>query len=451
MIKRLVNSCLGLGFMPVAPGTWGSLPVAIIFGLLVAGGASATKINVIMMGLMVIGSVACVCYAPASIQAKGRKDPGEVVMDEFAGQAVTFLTLRAIVPVDAFTAAAAGFILFRIFDITKPWIIRKLEVLPAGWGILADDLGAGIAAAIVLNVLNFFGGISAITSMLPHSGNISIFDGAVLGVIQGLTEFLPVSSDGHLTLMEYFFGFQAESDQMLSFDLMLHLGTVVAIFFVFRNEIVEFGRSLWASRKLGLNPVTLYKKSYAVHILILAFVANVATAVIGLPLEDKFQAARGDLWVVAAMWVITGAALVVTDFRKRARISLRDFGVIAAVLVGMGQAFALMPAISRSGMTICAAVLYGLHRKWAVEFSFLVGIPAILGATAIKFYKEFDTIQAAGFTVGSVVVGPIVAAAVGIIALELLISTTRKAKLKYFGFYCWLLAAGLGVYLLSKA
>ena len=448
-LKRIVNSCFGLGFMPIAPGTWGSLPVMIIFGLLVAGGAGAAKINAIMLGLAFIGSVATVAYSSASIAARGKKDPSEVVMDEFAGQALAFIAIRAIAPVDAFAAAALGFLLFRLFDITKPWLIRKLETLPGGYGILADDLGAGIVAAIILNVFNILGVTSAFTELLPHSGSISIAAGAILGIVQGFTEFLPVSSDGHLVLFENFFGFKAESPQMLSFDLTLHLGTVVAIFFVFWQDIVNWLRNLKGSLKFGPNPVTMYKKSASFHILILAIVANIVTALVGFPFKDYFEESRGHLWVVAAMFVITGSALVIADFRKRARIGLREFGIIAAIIVGLAQASALMPAISRSGMTICAAVLYGLHRKWAVEFSFLIGIPAILGAAGIQFIKEFDIIQSAGFSVGSTIVGPLTAAAVGVLALKLLIKTTRRAKLKYFGLYCYLLAAALAVYLLS--
>jgi len=417
--------------------------------MLVAGGAGAAKINLIMLGLLLIGSVATVVYGPASVAAKGKKDPGEVVMDEFAGQAVTFLTVGAILPQNAFAAAAAGFILFRIFDITKPWLVRRLETLPGGWGILADDLGAGIAASICFNILNSTGVLSSITALLPSSGHISIMDGAILGVVQGLTEFLPVSSDGHLVLFEHILNFKPEGQEMLAFDLSVHVGTVAAIIYVFRYQIVTWFDHLKDSIKFGPSPFAMYEKAYAFRLLVLAVVANIATALVGLPLKDYFQQARGDLWIVSAMWVLTGTALVITDYRKRARIGLREFGIIAAIIIGVAQASALMPAVSRSGMTICAAVLYGLHRKWAVEFSFLMAIPAIMGAVIIEFVTEFEAISAAGFSVGSVIVGPIMAAAVGVAALELLITVTRKAKLRYFGFYCYLLAAGLAVYLLS--
>jgi len=154
-MNRLIASCFGLGRLPVAPGTWGSLPPTIIFALCWQFGAPAVSITVLMAVLAVAGSVLCVKFAPATIAATGKDDPREVVADEFAGQAVTFLAIPLIIG-QAFTSgqvwaiAGIGFLLFRIFDIAKPWPIRKLEKFPQGWGVLADDLLAGVYAAIVL-------------------------------------------------------------------------------------------------------------------------------------------------------------------------------------------------------------------------------------------------------------------------------------------------------------
>jgi phosphatidylglycerophosphatase A len=156
-MRRLAASCFGLGWLPIAPGTWGSIPPVIIFALLCAGGASVAKINAIMAGLALIGSVACVRFAPASIAATGNSDPREVVMDEFAGQAITFIGAAAIAPAQICVAVSLGFLLFRLFDIVKPWPIRKLELLPGGWGILADDLLAGIYAAIIFQACSLSG------------------------------------------------------------------------------------------------------------------------------------------------------------------------------------------------------------------------------------------------------------------------------------------------------
>ena len=154
-MKRMLTSCFGLGRLPVAPGTWGSLPPTIIFALCWQFGAPAVSITVLMAVLAVAGSVLCVKFAPAAIAATRKNDPGEVVVDELAGQAVTFLTVpllitEALTTGQIWAVAAVGFVLFRIFDIAKPWPIRKLEKFPQGWGVLADDLLAGVYAAIAL-------------------------------------------------------------------------------------------------------------------------------------------------------------------------------------------------------------------------------------------------------------------------------------------------------------
>ncbi len=154
-MKRLLTSCLGLGWLPVAPGTWGSLPPLVVFGLLGQLAVSPMVIVFVMMALTVLGSVLCVALAPGAIAATGNKDPGEVVADELAGQSVCYLVAPLVLSDTPslrhiWGVALAGFLLFRLFDIFKPWPARQLEGLPAGWGILADDLMAGVYAGLAL-------------------------------------------------------------------------------------------------------------------------------------------------------------------------------------------------------------------------------------------------------------------------------------------------------------
>lgn len=156
-MKRLAASCFGLGRLPIAPGTWGSLPPAIVFGLMCHFRASPVIVSIVMAALALAGSIVCVQFAPATIAATGKDDPGEVVADELAGQAITFLASPFLAMGTASTAqiwgvTAAGFVLFRVFDIAKPWPIHKLEKFPKGWGILADDLMAGVLAWIALQI-----------------------------------------------------------------------------------------------------------------------------------------------------------------------------------------------------------------------------------------------------------------------------------------------------------
>jgi len=156
-MKRLFTSCFGLGYLPFAPGTAGSLPPAIIFAVLCTLRLPLVTVAIFMAVLALAASVVCLKFSPSVISATGKTDPAEIVIDEFAGQAVTFCAVPFL-EIDIFsisqiwTVALLGFLLFRFFDILKPWPIRRLEKLPGGWGILADDLLAGVYAAVSLQV-----------------------------------------------------------------------------------------------------------------------------------------------------------------------------------------------------------------------------------------------------------------------------------------------------------
>ncbi len=155
-MKRLLTSCFGLGWLPLAPGSWGSLLPTFIFGLMALLGAPAVSISVVMAALVVFGSVVCIKFSPAVIALTGKSDPSEVVADEVAGQALTFLAVPLFMTTFSFKQLCAvtilGYLLYRAFDSVKPWPIHKLEKLPEGWGILADDLMAAVYAAVALAV-----------------------------------------------------------------------------------------------------------------------------------------------------------------------------------------------------------------------------------------------------------------------------------------------------------
>ncbi|MBN2180839.1 MAG: phosphatidylglycerophosphatase A [Sedimentisphaerales bacterium] len=455
-MKRLLTSCFGLGRLPVAPGTYGSVPAAVIFDLLGYLGASPVTMATVMAAIILAAGFICVKFAPSVIAATGKNDPGEVVADELAGQAVTFLFVAAFI--GEFTTGqicittALGFLLFRLFDISKPWPIRKLEKFPAGWGILADDLLAGVYGGIAL-LLCYKTGVITYISELCACGEdlpLGVVQAVILGIVQGATEFLPVSSSGHLVLFENLFKFDPETPAMLLFDLCVHVGTVAAIFIVFRKSISNFVKNLLSSGKYGKNLTEIYQRSPSVHILVLAILATAVTGVPGILLEKYFSAARGNLKVVAFMWLITGTLLLITDRRKKTRMGLRRFGAVAAIIVGLAQLTAIMPGISRSGATICAAILIGLHRRWAVEFSFLLAIPAILVATLVQAIRDFSEISSGSLPVVSVLAGTIAAAVTGIFALKLLIRASRSANLKYFAFYCYILGAAVLLFYLLR-
>jgi phosphatidylglycerophosphatase A len=152
IMKRLLTSCFGLGWLPVAPGTWGSLPPAMLFVLMSRFGSPTATIAIVMAILALIGSVICIKFAPAVIATTGESDPREVVADEFSGQAVTF-SLIATAPIsNIWVTGLLGFLLFRFFDILKPWPIREIEKAPGWRGILLDDLFAAMYAGIISQI-----------------------------------------------------------------------------------------------------------------------------------------------------------------------------------------------------------------------------------------------------------------------------------------------------------
>ena len=453
-MKRILTSCFGLGLLPGAPGTFASLPAAIIFAGLLYLGTTIGPMTLAMDCLVLAGAVICILFAPAIETLTGRKDPPEIVADEFAGQAATYLVILSFVPAEAIgkqvlLIAAGGFALFRLFDIAKPWPIRRLERLPAGMGILADDLMAGLYAGLLTAAAITFKTSPIAKSLQAYSSQLNILTSAFLGTVQGLTEFLPVSSSGHLALFEHLFGFDAEKSEMLLFDLIMHTGTVIAIFIVFRRTVAAFLKNLIKGSRDLAEPIGLYKKNFSFRFLILAFVATTVTAVPGFILKEYFERARGSLITISIMWIITGILLTATDFRRKTRVGLRQFGVVSAIVVGLFQAAAIMPGISRSGATIAAAILLGLHRRWAVEFSFLLAIPAILGATAVELVKNYDKISSQNLSLIIVLTGLLTAVIAGTAALKILIRVARRARLKTFAFYCFILACCVLIYRLQ--
>lgn len=278
---------------------------------------------------------------------------------------------------------------------------------------------------------------------------MDILTGIFLGIVQGITEFLPVSSSGHLVLFETLFGFDAESPGMLLFDLATHVGTVLAVLYVFRKPLQAFlARSPRPDSDVGLDSELPDRFPSTARLVLMILVANVSTAVLVLPLKKLFTDARGSLLVVALMWVVTATLLWLTDRRKHTPLDLVSLGAKGAVIIGLAQGVAVLPGISRSGTTIGVAVLLGLQRERAVQFSMLIGIPAILGAALLETVGNWQSINSDGAVIAATLAGAATAAVVGVGALKLLLVVSKAAKLRYFGFYCYALAAGSLLYFL---
>ena len=435
-----LTTCFGIGRVRYAPGTFGSLPAVAVYVALQYAFPAATIWA--LAGLAVVFSWICIKYGPAIIADCGRKDPGFVVADEVAGQSLALMGVLLVGIESVWIGAGLSFFLFRLFDVAKPFPCKRLEKLPAGIGILADDLMAGIYAAITAAVFiilkSRFGSEEAGSAAV---GALNPIFSVILGVAQGLTEFLPVSSSGHLVLLENFLPvLDPDSEAMLLFDLALHVATIGSISIVFRKQFISFLKSLLNIGKYKtLDPISLYKRSGALRFIILAIITTIATAICYKLFKEPLESSR-KLEVLAITWAVTAGILFVTDLRKRSRRGMRDIGIYFAIIVGIAQSIAILPGISRSGATICTAILLGLHCKWAVEYSFLISIPAILGGAILQILEQPDVLSSGILPVSFVLAGMAAATIAGVMSLKWLIKASRKRKLKSFALYCLLLS-----------
>jgi len=253
---------------------------------------------------------------------------------------------------------------------------------------------------------------------------ISITEAVILGLVQGLTEFLPISSSGHLVIMQHFLGIQ---EAILTFDVMLHLGTLVAVFIVFWGDIKA-----------------ILKKPFD-KISYLIIVGTVPAVLMGLTLEDIFSQLFGSVVSVGFALLVTGALLWISDRFHGMRES-RHMSYFDAVLIGLFQGIAITPGISRSGSTIVGALWRGLNRESAAKFSFLLSIPIILGAGGKELLDVYKTTGGIGMH-ASYIWGMMVAALSGYVAIKIFLKLVERSKLRYFSYYCWII--GIAVLLIS--
>ena len=255
-----------------------------------------------------------------------------------------------------------------------------------------------------------------------------MLESITLGVIQGLCEFLPVSSSGHLALLQYFFGLGNEN--LVAFDLLLHFATVLASLIYFRREIIQviiewFG-GWFGKRTFGWE--------YGWAILIATFL----TGIIGLPLRDVVEIMSSSPLYVGGGLIFTAIVLGCVPIMSR---SDKNHSLLKiAVVVGIAQGFAVLPGVSRSGMTIAACLFMGLEVNEAFRFSFLISIPAIFGANLLEALKFLKTGEAA-FLPEGYVWACVAAFVLGLAALGIMRKLVTNEKWPYFGIYCFVLGA----------
>jgi undecaprenyl-diphosphatase len=270
---------------------------------------------------------------------------------------------------------------------------------------------------------------------------LELLQAILLGVVQGLTEFLPVSSSGHLLLGQYFLGLDQQRFG-LSFDIALHLGTLVAVVTYFWRDLLRMARAFVRSFTSGRN---LADPDQRLAYLVVA--STVPAALIGFFLEDFFETTVRDPWVVVFNLVLVGVLFIVGEAVGSMSRRAEKLGFFGAAAIGLAQAAALVPGVSRSGATITVGLFLGLRREEAARFSFLMSVPIIAGAGSLKLSEAVSE----GMGLSDAILfgaGFLSSAVVGYLAIRFLLNFLTDHSLRAFAYYRFALAAVVAVLLL---
>ncbi len=267
----------------------------------------------------------------------------------------------------------------------------------------------------------------------------------ILGAIQGLTEFLPVSSSGHLVIAQKLLHITQDN---ISLDIILHLASLTAVLLFCLGDIISIIRAIFSylvgfcccRRAISETDELSVYRNIALFIIYASFI----TAIIGFIGKDLFERMFSSILVVAVCLAITGTILFLTKFKiQKANRKAEQLNVFDGLWVGLAQSLAIAPGISRSGLTVSSGVFRGIERALAVRLSFLLAIPAIVGAALFKI-KDLGMVS---IPAGYLLAGFISAFVFTIVALKLLVAFVQKSRLHYFAYYCWLLS-GILLYLI---
>lgn len=265
---------------------------------------------------------------------------------------------------------------------------------------------------------------------------MSWFEAALLGVVQGLTEFLPVSSDGHLSAVEMLLPRFRQVGVL--FDVMVHLGTLVAVVVYFRKPLRDDLKGLFSKEP------DLRRASWRLGGIVVA--ATIPTAIVGLLLKRTVETSKGDPFFVGAMEILTGIFLVLSLFGRKTGRERDQTTVWDAILIGTVQGLAVLPGLSRSASTIAFALLVGLAARWSANLSFYLLIPAVLGASVLEIFgawQELGSSFFAGRDFAKYVFGAAIASVVGYFAIGWLIRAVVARRLYWFAIYCVLFGLAL--------
>lgn len=278
---------------------------------------------------------------------------------------------------------------------------------------------------------------------------MSLLESIILGVIQGLAEFLPISSSGHLAIFKSFFGL---SEVGITYDLMLHLGTLVAVFIVYWSDIwklIKEGVAIVGDccKNIGcffancfgkeMKYVKIVTSAYRKFVMLI-IVSTIPTGIIGLVFKEIFNMDNPSLIVPGIALLVTGCMLFIVDEIPNGGRTPKETTYKNALIIGISQGIATLPGISRSGTTLTFGLLNGLDRTFAVKYSFIMSIPAILGANILSIPDLFDpanNISTNEFIY--YIIGTVVAAVVGYICIKTMLVIVRNKKMRYFSYYCF--------------
>jgi len=262
----------------------------------------------------------------------------------------------------------------------------------------------------------------------------------ILGIIQGLTEFLPVSSSGHLVIFQKFMNVKTD----MFFDVMLHVGTLISVFIVYWDDILKMFIEFFSMITDAVRGKFTLKNPYRRFVL-MVIIGCIPTGLMGIFLNDFFESLFNGFTFIGYTLLITGVILWLGQRLGNGRKNMSKISVIDALVVGIFQGIAITPGISRSGSTIVGGLLRGFDRELATKFSFIISIPTILGAALLE---GKDVIKAGTFMVNPMLTlsGMIAAAISGIFAIKIMIKTLNNGKLHYFSYYCWSLGLFILIY-----
>ena len=265
---------------------------------------------------------------------------------------------------------------------------------------------------------------------------MTFLEAILLGILQGLTEFLPVSSSGHLVLAQKFLGLK---EPLVFFDVMLHVGTLAAVLVVYRDAIGKLvigGLSTFGNTELWRHPSTTLNTSPELKFIWLILLGSIPTGIIAVVFKTQLESFFDEIRLVSIMLILTGAILQLPRLRREktdtAESRIRSLKTWHAPLIGIAQGCAITPGISRSGTTISLALFLGIPAKTAAEYSFLLSIPAILGAVVLKVRDVGDTAIPLHIVGG----GMLASFIVGYMALRFLLVVLNRGKFSLFSYYC---------------